>query len=469
MMSVTDFLKGESLSDQMAGAFSRIEKEDKDIHAFLSLSKEDALQAARASDTRREAGKALGPLDGVPVALKNNICVDGWATTAGSKSLESYIAPYDATVVKRLKAAGAILVGATNMDEFAMGSSTETSAFGVTKNPRDLSKVPGGSSGGSAAAVAAGFVPLALGSDTGGSVRQPASLCGVVGFKPSYGVVSRFGLIAMASSLDQIGPFANSVSEARMLFDVIRGVDPKDATTVVCEPSRRMTSMKGLRIGVPKEFFLAGMDEAVRASVESALARCEEQGAILVPLSLPSVDYALATYYVLMPCEVSSNLARIDGLRFGLRAKGDSLSEVYEHSREEGFGPEVKRRILLGTWALSKGYQDAYYKKALAVRDLIRSQMITAFSSVDVIASPTSPTVAWDLGAKFSDPLAMYLSDIYTISANLAGLPALSVPCGKAYNLPVGLQFMGAPFTDDLVLDVGELYESHSLPLTKGE
>lgn len=441
----------------------RIDSYDKDVSAFLSLS-ETALDAADAVDKRRMAGEELGPLAGIPIAIKSMILVKDWKTNAGSKMLENYRAAYDATVIDRLKKAGAVLIGSTNTDEFAMGSSTETSHFGPTKNPWDKTKVPGGSSGGSAAAVAAGFAPGALGTDTGGSVRQPASLCGVVGLKPTYGRVSRYGVVGLASSLDQVGPFARTVEDAAMLLEAIQGDDPHDATTVADEdvtvPELIPSDVKGLTLGVPKEYFIDGMDENVKRTVMEAIAVLEKGGATVREISLPHTEYALAAYYVVQPCEASSNLSRYDGIRYGFSETGQNLAETYARSRGEGFGPEVKRRIMLGSYALSKGYYDAYYKKALQVRTLLRRDFENAFADVDAIVCPTSPTVAWGLGEKFNDPLAMYLADIFSVAANLAAIPAMSVPCGFVDNLPVGLQLMARSFGESTLFRAGKYYQS---------
>ncbi len=441
----------------------RINAHDKDLHAFLHVS-ETALEAAEAIDARRAKGEELGPLAGIPLAIKNNILIQGWKTTAGSKILENYEAAYNATVIDRLRDAGAIFIGATNMDDAAMGSSTETSHFGPTKNPWNVTKVPGGSSGGSAAAVSAGFAMGALGTDTGGSIRQPASLCGVVGLKPTYGRVSRYGAIALASSLDQIGPLARTVDDAALLLEAIQGDDPKDATTVadadVSVPELIPGDVKGMKFGVPKEYFIDGMDEQVKRSVMDAVALLEKGGAEIHEISLPHTEYALAAYYVVQPCEASSNLARYDGIRYGHSASGQDLKETYARSRGEGFGSEVKRRIMLGSYALSKGYYDAYYKKALQVRTLLRRDFDEAFKSVDAIVCPTSPTVAWGLGEKFNDPLAMYLADIFSVAANLAAIPAMSIPCGFVNDLPVGMQLMTRSFGEATLFRAGKYYQS---------
>jgi aspartyl-tRNA(Asn)/glutamyl-tRNA(Gln) amidotransferase subunit A len=454
---------GEASSVDLTSAFlSRIEETNDDLNALLDVN-ESAGATARLIDKRRKAGEDFGPLAGVPIVVKDNILVQGWTCSGGSRILENYQASYDATVITRLKDAGAVLIGRANMDEFAMGSSTESSHYGETKNPWDASRVPGGSSGGSAAAVAAGYAPVALGSDTGGSVRQPASLCGVVGLKPTYGRVSRYGLMSLASSLDQIGPITRTVEDAAILMRAIEGKDPKDSTSVEVDsylPEIDKPDVKGLRIGIPKEYFVAGMDEGVKSAVMDAVGKLEAAGAVVKPISLPNAEYALATYYLVMPAEASSNLGRYDGIRYGYSASADSLKETYERSRGEGFGAEAQRRIILGTFVLSKGYYDAYYRKALKVRELIRRDFEAAFKEVDVIATPTSPTTAWKLGEKSSDPLTMYLSDIYTISANLGGIPALSLPCGFQDGLPIGLQLMAKPFDEASLYRAGIAYQT---------
>ncbi len=466
--------------------FKEIKKQDKKIRAFLSLNEDGALTQAKEVDKKIKNGGKIGILEGVPAAIKDNILIKGLNCTAGSKILENYIATYDATVIKKLKSAGAVILGKTNMDEFAMGSSTENSAYGATKNPHNLKKVPGGSSGGSAAAVAATMCVYALGSDTGGSIRQPASLCGVCGFKPSYGTVSRYGLIAMASSLDQIGPFAKNVSDLKCVFEAISGADEKDATSIqkrgvrlpkVESPTPK--SFKGLKIGVPKEYFIEGMEESVKKKVEEAIAKMKKAGAEIIDVSLLDPSYGLAVYYTIMPAEVSANLARFDGIRYGYSVvqpphsppiptesskQGEiegakNLLDVYKKSRTEGFGKETIRRIMLGTYVLSAGYYDAYYKQAQKVRALIRDDFRRVFEKVNYLVTPTSPSVAWALGAKFEDPLTMYLSDIYTVTANVAGLAGVSIPCGESRGLPVGLQIMGNQHDDYGVLGVAELCE----------
>jgi aspartyl-tRNA(Asn)/glutamyl-tRNA(Gln) amidotransferase subunit A len=437
-------------------ALGAIEARDSSLNAFITVAGDAALERARALDQRRETP---GPLHGVPIAVKDTICVRGVRATAGSRILGDWAPPYTATAVDRLEAAGAVVIGKTNCDEFAMGSSTEHSAFGPTRNPWDTSRIPGGSSGGSAVAVAAGFAPIALGTDTGGSVRQPAALCGVVGMKPTYGRVSRYGLIAFASSLDQIGPFATSVQDAALVQDVMGGADPRDATCVPIEAapcvSRLDAGLRGLRIGVPRHLLESGVDAEVLASFNRALDTSRDLGASIAEIELPHTRYAIPVYYLVATAEASSNLARYDGVRYGMRADGDALSQMYERTRNQGFGAEVKRRLMLGTYALSAGYYDAFYAKAQTVRQLIRADFNTAFTSADVIALPTSPTPAFPLGDRLDDPLQMYLADIFTVGASLAGLPAISQPCGlTAGGLPVGLQIIGRAWEDATVFQV---------------
>ncbi len=440
----------------------RIE-ENKELNAFIEVAG-DALDQAREIDKRLANGEDVGVLGGVPIALKDNMLVQGWKTTGGSMVLEGHRSAYDSTVAKRLKAAGAILIGRTNMDEFAMGSSTETSHYGPTKNPWDLEKVPGGSSGGSAVAVAAGLVPVALGSDTGGSIRQPASLCGVTGLKPTYGRVSRYGLMALASSFDQIGPFAHSVEDAALVMEVIEGRDGQDATSVELKdttvPELLGKDVKGLKIGIPKEYFVDEMDSGIKKLVMDAVSEFEKAGAQVKEISLPHAEYALATYYIVMPAEASSNLGRYDGLRFGYHSCGENLIETYERTRGEGFGKEVQRRIMLGSYTLSAGYYDAYYRKALQVRTLLKQDFDEALKQVDLIITPTSPSVAWGLGEKFNDPITMYLSDIYTITANLVSVPAMSIPCGFVHDLPVGLHLAAKHFDEYQLYRAGAFYQS---------
>ena len=448
--------------------YDRIRKEDSEIGAFLTLCEERALAQAARIDQMAAEGQPLPPLAGVPIAIKDVMVMNGVRTTAGSKILDNFIPPYDCTAVARLEAAGAVILGKLNCDEFAMGSSNENSAYGAVHNPRDKSRVPGGSSGGSAAAVAAEMAVATLGSDTGGSIRQPASFCGVVGLKPTYGRVSRYGLIAFASSLDHIGPFAKTVKEVALILRVIAGRDPMDSTSAevpvpdyVAELERPLrTSGKALKVGVAKEYFGEGLDPEVRAAVEGAIQKLAELGCEIVPVSLPHTEYAIPTYYIVATAEASSNLARYDGVRYGFRAKANTLSEMYRRTRDGGFGMEVKRRIMLGTYALSAGYYDAYYLKAQKVRTLLTRDFDEAFKKVDVIAAPTCPTPAFRLGEKVNDPLAMYLADIYTVTANLAGIPGISVPCGENHEkLPIGLQLFARHFDEATLLRVAHAYE----------
>lgn len=435
-----------------------VKEKDEKLNAFITVVEEKAYDAAEKIDKKIKAGRKIGPLEGIPVAIKDNILVEGVKATAGSKILSNYVATYDATVVDRLKKAGAVIIGKTNMDEFAMGSSGETSHFGPTKNPVDLTKVPGGSSSGSTVAVANHEAIYALGSDTGGSVRQPAALCGIVGFKPTYGRVSRHGLMAMASSFDQIGTLTKTVKDAATVFEAIAGVDKFDSTTVdkkITGLDKIENSIKGLKIGVPEEFFVKGMDKDVEALVRKAIKKLEKLGAEIIDIKLPKVKYSLAAYYVLMPAEVSSNMARYDGVRYGYRAEAANLLEMYLRTRCDGFGEEVRRRIILGTYVLSAGYYDAYYLKAQKVRRLIKEDFDRAFANVDCLVTPTSPTLAFNLGEKFDNPLTMYLADIFTVSANVAGLPAMSVPCGTVGKLPVGLQLIAKHFDEAMLFNVG--------------
>jgi len=431
----------------------RVKSVEPKVQAFLTVTEEQALKAAEAADQRLARGEK-GSFLGVPIAIKDNHCTKGVKTTCASKILHNFVPPYDAAVVERLNAAGAVSVGKTNMDEFAMGSSTETSAFQKTHNPWDLDRVPGGSSGGSAACVAAGEACVSLGSDTGGSIRQPASLCGVVGLKPTYGRVSRYGLIAFASSLDQIGPFSKDVEDCALTLGAIAGHDERDSTSATVPVpdyvAEMKKPMKGLRVGLPKEFFPAeGLDPEVKAAVLKSVETLKGLGAEVREVSLPNSPYGLAAYYILAPSEASSNLARYDGVRYGLRVEGENIVEMYSKTRAAGFGPEVKRRIMLGTYALSSGYYDAFYLKALKVRRLLKQDYDKAFEQVDVIATPTAPTPAFRIGEKTDDPLSMYLADVFTISVNIAGVPGLSVPCGfSSKGLPIGLQLIGRPFDE---------------------
>jgi aspartyl-tRNA(Asn)/glutamyl-tRNA(Gln) amidotransferase subunit A len=446
-------------------ALDRIATLNPPLNAFRAVAHERALSRAAELDGRRDGARL--PLLGVPVALKDNICTRGVATTASSRILENYVPPYNATVVERLEAAGAVIVGKTNCDEFAMGSSTENSAYGPTRNPWALDRTPGGSSGGSAAAVAAGMVPLALGSDTGGSIRQPAALCGVVGFKPSYGRVSRYGLMAFASSLDQIGPFAATVQDAALMLSVIAGHDACDSTsaqTPIPDFSAAVAgegNLRGTRIGVPRHLFREGVDREVMQAFDAAIAVARDRGAEIIDVALEHSPEAIPVYYIIATAEASANLARYDGVRYGYRAdEAATVGEMYDRSRGRGFGREVKRRIMLGTYVLSAGYYEAYYRKAQQVRTLIRNDYDRAFANVDVIAMPTSPTAAFALGERTEDPVQMYLSDVFTVGANLAGLPAVSIPCGfTAARLPIGLQFTGRAMEDATVLRVAYAYE----------
>ncbi|MBI1309967.1 Asp-tRNA(Asn)/Glu-tRNA(Gln) amidotransferase subunit GatA [bacterium] len=438
---------------------------DESVGTFLSVDAEAALTQAAEVDRKRAAGEPLGPLAGLPVAVKDNICTRGRATTCASRMLENFVPPYDAHIVERLNSADAVIIGKTNLDEFAMGSSTENSALKVTRNPWNVDCTPGGSSGGSAAAVAAALAPLAIGSDTGGSIRQPASFCGVVGMKPTYGRVSRYGLVAFASSLDQIGPFANDVAGAALLLERLAGHDARDSTSVDCPVPAYSQSvdqpLEGLRVGVVQEYLGEGTDDDVRSAIETAIAVYRSQGAEIVDISLPHTKYAVATYYLIACSEASSNLARYDGIHYGHRAEQfESLVDLYAASREEGFGDEVKRRIMLGVYALSEGYSDQYYVKALKVRRLIRNDFDAAFQNVDVIVGPTFPTPAFRIGELVDDPLQMYLSDICTIGANLAGIPGISIPCGiSASGLPIGLQLLAGPFEEEKLLRAARMFE----------
>jgi aspartyl-tRNA(Asn)/glutamyl-tRNA(Gln) amidotransferase subunit A len=444
---------------------ARITNVDREIGAYLEVDSSEARRAAADVDRKRAANQPLGPLAGVPISLKDNLVTRGLATTAGSKILEGWIPPFDGTVVEKLRAAGAIVLGKVNCDEFGMGSSTERSAFKKTKNPWDTTRVPGGSSGGSAAAVAAGLCAGSLGTDTGGSIRQPAAFCGVVGLKPTYGRVSRWGVIAFASSLDQVGPITRNVRDAALMLEVIAGVDARDATSLdVPVPTYTAAitgDVKGLRVGIPHEFFAATIDDEIRAAIEKAKAALVERGAKLVEISLPNTQHALSAYYIVAPAEASSNLARYDGIRFGKSASGaKNLMDLYTRSRGQGFGVEVKRRIMLGAYALRSGYYDAYYKKAQQVRTLIKQDFDRAFAQVDVVLTPVTPTNAFKLNSK-ATPLDMYLGDIFTLSCNLAGLPGMSVPCGLTVdNLPIGVQLLGKPLDEATLLRTGAAIEA---------
>jgi aspartyl-tRNA(Asn)/glutamyl-tRNA(Gln) amidotransferase subunit A len=458
---------GEIRSVELTEAFlNRIRAVEPRLHAFLTPTPEMAMEQARAADEQLRKGPADNPMLGLPIALKDILSTEGTRTTCGSKFLENYIPPWDGTVVAKLRKAGAVFLGKTNTDEFAMGSSTENSAYGPTRNPWDLNRVPGGSSGGSAAAVAADECLAALGTDTGGSVRQPAAFCGVVGLKPTYGRVSRYGLVAFASSLDQIGPLSKDVRDAALFLEAIAGHDRNDSTTAP-RPVPSYTAaldesrgVEGLRIGVPGEWFGGGLSPEVAEVVQAAIARLEGMGASIREVHLPVSEHAIPIYYIIAPAEASANLARYDGVRFGLRAGGaDDIWELFARSREAGFGAEVKRRIMLGTYALSAGYQDAYYKKAQSARTLIKQSFDRAFEEVDLIVGPTTPSTAFRLGEHANDPLAMYLEDIYTIPVNLAGLPAISLPCGFAQGLPVGLQMIAPAWEEERLLGAAYRYE----------
>jgi aspartyl-tRNA(Asn)/glutamyl-tRNA(Gln) amidotransferase subunit A len=450
-------------SDAVEAYLARVERLDRQVGAYLTVTRDRALAAAGQADERYRAGRPLGPLDGAPVAIKDVFCTRAVRTTCGSRILENFVPPYDATPVARLAAAGAVLLGKTNMDEFAMGSSTEHSGFKLTRNPWDLSRVPGGSSGGSAAAVAGGLAVAALGTDTGGSVRQPAAFCGVVGLKPTYGRVSRYGLIAFASSLDHVGPITHDVRDAALVLQAVAGHDPHDATCVD-EPvpdyaAALADGVGGLRLGVPREYFTEGLDPEVERAVRLAIDRLRDLGAVLDEVSLPTTDYGLAVYYIVAPAEASSNLARYDGVKYGLRVAGRDLIDMESRTRAAGFGAEVKRRIMLGTYALSAGYHDAYYGRAQKVRTLVKRDFEAAFARVDLLVAPTTPGVAFKHGEK-EDPLAMYLNDVFTVGGDLAGLPAVSVPCGfSSSGLPIGLQVIGRPFDEARVLRVAHAYE----------
>ena len=456
---------GEVSSTQLTqSVFSRIDAVEDRVHSYIRLLKEEALAAAALADENIKKGD-IQPLTGIPIALKDIVCTKGIPTTCGSHILHNFVPPYNATVVEKLRDAGAVFVGKANMDEFAMGSSTETSYFGPTRNPWDLERIPGGSSGGSATAVAADECIASIGSDTGGSIRQPAALCGIVGLKPTYGRVSRFGLIAFASSLDQIGPFTKDVEDCAIMMNVLAGYDPKESTSVQADvPDYRQfigRDIQGWKIGIPREYFIDGIDPEVSAAVKKTIDVVQKCGGECVDITLPHTQYSVAVYYIIAPAEASSNLARYDGVRYAFRtADARDLAEMYEKTRMQGFGAEVKRRIMIGTYALSAGYYDAYYGKASQVRALIRRDFDEAFQKCDVILTPTTPTPAFKIGEKTDDPLQMYLSDIFTISANLAGIPGISVPCGfTAAGLPIGVQFLAGHFEEGKLLQVASAYE----------
>jgi len=459
--------KGEvSSQDLVKACISEIEKKNKDINAYLEVFDDALAQAKMADETRKKGNNSASTLLGIPLAIKDNILIEGRKASAASKILENYVATYDATVIKKLKNSGALFIGRTNMDEFAMGGSTENSAYGITKNPYDETRVPGGSSGGSAAAVAMGGALGALGTDTGGSVRQPASFCGLVGLKPTYGAISRHGIMAMGSSLDQVGPMTKSVSDCEIIYDFIKGRDPLDSTSIEADTGSTKvsdlfdTSNKKHTIGIPWHFMEKGLDESVVNNFKEIIKKLESEGVVFKEITLPSIKYSLPTYYILMPAEVSSNLNRYDGVRYGFHKDGLSGIDDYLETRGEGFGAEVRRRIILGTYVLSAGYYDAYYNKAIAVREEIKSDFKQAFSEVDAIMTPTSPTPAFKIGEKSNDPLTMYLSDIFTTPANVAGIPALSVPSGftevNGSKLPLGIQVMGKNHSEKILFEIGK-------------
>ena len=448
-------------TELIKGYFKTIDEKDNQIKAFLTLTKDQALEQAGKIDEKIKQGKEINDLEGIPYATKDNMLVKGVKATAGSKILENYTASFDATVVKKLKEQGAILLGKTNMDEFAMGSSTENSAFFTTKNPHDLERVPGGSSGGSAASVASKMSVFALGSDTGGSIRQPAGFCGVVGFKPSYGTVSRYGLIAMASSLDIIGPFAKTVEDAEIIFKNITGKDKMDSTSQdISSVLDKTQNIQNVVFGLPKEYFQEGLDDKIKKTIEKMVEKIKSQGATIKEVSLPSTSYALPCYYIIMPAEVSSNLARFDGIRYSSINDYSDLHDMYFKTRGKGFGAEVRRRIVLGTYVLSSGYYDAYYKKAQQVRRLIAQEFNKVFEEVDFLITPTSPTFPFKIGEKINDPLSMYLSDIFTVGANIAGIPAINLPCGQAGNLPINMQIIGPYLSDFSLLNISKTIEN---------
>lgn len=446
----------------------RIADKDELLNTYVTVLEDKALESAKKAEAEITAGNYLGPLHGIPLGLKDIFVTKDINTTCGSKMLENFIPPYDATVTEKLQKAGAVFLGKNNMDEFAMGSSTETSYFGPTKNPWDLNRVPGGSSGGSAAATAASLCLGSVGTDTGGSIRQPAALCGVVGMKPTYGRVSRYGMIAFASSLDQAGPLTKTVEDTAIILNAIAGADPRDSTCLelpVPDYTKSLKeNLKGLKIGIPKEYFVEGMEKEIEDASRKAISEMENLGAEIVEISLPHTEYAVLTYYIIAPSEASSNLARYDGVKYGYRAEGaKSLRDMYFKTRAEGFGDEVKRRIMLGTYALSSGYYDAYYLKAQKVRTLIKNDFDEAFEKVDAIVAPTSPEVAFKIGEKTQDPIKMYLSDVLTIPCNIAGLPGISIPCGfSSEGLPIGIQVLGKPFDEETVIHVAHAYESNT-------
>ena len=466
---VRDMLRNKEVTsvELVESMFSRIDDVENDLNSFLKTYKEEALEKAKEIDKRLSNGEELGDLAGIPIAVKDNMCTTGKNTTCASKMLENFKPPYNATVVEKLENEGAIIIGKTNMDEFAMGSSTENSAFKVTKNPWDFERVPGGSSGGSAAAVTAGEAFLALGSDTGGSIRQPASLCGIVGLKPTYGLVSRYGLIAFASSLDQIGPLSKDVEDSAIMLNAIAGHDRRDSTSANKEKidykKSLINDVKGMKIGVPKEYFGEGINDEVKELIYKALDKLVELGAEYEMISLPHVEYSLPTYYIIAPAEASSNLARFDGIRYGYRTEQfDGIDDLYTRSRTEGFGEEVKRRIMIGTYSLASGYYDAYYNKAMKVRTLIKNDFDKAFEKYDCIITPTATDKAFKIGEKTDDPLAMYMGDVCTVPVNIAGVPAISIPAGFVDSMPIGMQIIGNHFDEETILRVAYTFEKNT-------
>ena len=454
-----------TISEITQAYVDRIEEKEPDVKAFVTTLTKEALEQAKAIEEKVNKGEITSEYAGIPIGIKDNMCTKGIKTTCSSKMLENFVAPYDATVIEKINSENMINLGKLNMDEFAMGASTEYSAFKKTANPWNLNKVPGGSSGGSAAAVAAGLVPWALGSDTGGSIRQPASFCGVVGLKPTYGAVSRYGLVAFASSLDQIGPITKDVKDSAILLNIITGHDERDTTSINIEKKDYCKALKndvkGLRIGIPKEYFGEGINSEVKEALEKAIEEYKAMGAIVEECSVPIAEYALATYYIIACAEASSNLGRFDGIRYGYRTPNfENLKDIFINSRTEGFGPEVKRRIILGTYVLSSGYYDAYYKKAQQVRTLVKNEFDKAFAKYDVLITPTSPTVAFDMGQRSNNPLEMYLADICTVSLNIAGLPGISIPCGvDSQGMPIGMQIIGKHFDEETILNAAYTYE----------
>ena len=453
--------------DVVKAFYEKIKIDDEKIKGYITLCEEDAIKNAEAIQAKFDAGEEMGPLAGVPIAIKDNMCTRGLKTTCASKMLEDFIPPYDATVIKSLKEAGAIILGKVNMDEFAMGGSTENSAFFKTHNPVNLDKVPGGSSGGSAAVVAGNLAPISLGSDTGGSIRQPASFCGIVGLKPTYGLVSRYGLVAFASSLDQIGPMTKDVTDTAILLNTLAGHDEMDSTSAKLEKKdytkALVNDVKGLKIGIPKEYFEEGVNQEIKDKVMAAAEKFKELGATVEECSLPTTEYALPAYYIIACAEASSNLGRFDGIRYGYRTKNyETMQDIFRNSRSEGFGEEVKRRIILGTYVLSSGYYDAYYKKAQKVRTLVKQGFDKAFEKYDLLLAPTAPMTAFDIDSKISNPLEMYMADILTVPINIAGVPAISIPCGKDKDgLPIGMQLIGKHFDEETILRAAYTYEQN--------